>query len=93
MTLEERLIRLAAKGELTHLSIAYYGDQFHAKLATASGFGYASAEDADPVKALEKVFVASPVKVRSSPSAKPPITAAVNAITEDAPLPTDWTAP
>lgn len=96
MTLEERLKRYAEKGELTHLSLAFYDGQYHAKLALSStAGGYAGAEDQDPVRALEKVFEASPVKVRRSPARDPEITVAVNdpAEREDSPLPNDWTKP
>lgn len=97
MTLEERLKRLAEKGELTHLSLAFYDGQYHAKLALAStSGGYSAAEDQDPVRALEKVFEASPVKVRRSPAREPEreeITAAVNETPPENPLPNDWTQP
>ena len=102
MTLEERLRAMAAKGELVHLSLAFYSGLYHAKLATASAHnGYSSAEDADPVAALEKVFAAAPVKVRRPPAtraAREEVTAAVTAtepVEMPGPdyLPDDWTSP
>jgi hypothetical protein len=105
MTLEERLRRYAEKGELVHLSLAFYDGQFHAKLALASTLGgYASAEDKDPVAAVERVFTAAPVKVRATPySRRPPLVDSPEAITatvnggdineEKTGLPADWTNP
>lgn len=104
MTLEERLRRYAEKGELVHLSLAFYDGEYHANLALASPpQGYAKGVDKDPVKALEKVFEAAPVKVRT-PKAREPqreeVTAAVTdeKLLRDAEgqlgrLPDDWTTP
>lgn len=88
MTLEERLRRLSEKGELVHLSLAFYDGAYHANLALASPpAGYAKAVNKDPVKALDDVFSAAPVKVRAPKK----ITATVTE--KESPLPNDWTAP
>lgn len=97
MTLEERLRRYDEKGELVHLSLAFHDGKFHAQLALASPpNGYSSAEDQDPVTALEKVFEKAPVKLRRPPAregrAREEITAAVTE-KEPAPMPADWTTP
>lgn len=106
MTLEERLKRYAEKGELVHLSLAFYDGEYHANLALASPpQGYAKGVDKDPVKALEKVFEAAPVKVRT-PKAREPQREVTAAVTDPLPsptegavgargvtLPTDWTTP
>jgi hypothetical protein len=104
MTLEERLRRYAEKGELVHLSLAFYDGEYHANLALASPpSGYAKAVDKDPVKALEDVFAAAPVKVRT-PKAREPTREEVTAAVTDpdllrdaegqlGSLPSDWTTP
>lgn len=102
MNLEDRLRRLAEKGELVHLSIAFNDGKFFANFAAASpANGYAHANDEDPVAALEKVFAASPVKVRAvghkparvnepaTEAADDPVTATVI----EPSLPNDWTQP
>ena len=98
MTFEERLKRYAEKGELVHLSLAFYDGAFHCNLAMASPpSGYSKGVDKDPVVALEKAFADAPVKVRR-PSARPekdaPVTAAVNEPVneEKTGLPADWTS-
>lgn len=97
MTLEERLKRYADKGELVHLSLAFYSGAFHANLSLASTpGGYARAVDQDPVRALEKVFEEAPVKVRRSPAREPAREAEITATVtekEPSPLPNDWTTP
>jgi hypothetical protein len=101
MTIEERLRAFAAKGELVHISLAFYSGLYHAKLATASqSGGYVAAADADPVAAIEKVFAETPVKVRRPPAIRTPepaidVTAAVTeaARVNDEGLPQDWTTP
>lgn len=62
MTLEEKIRGLAAKGELTHISIAAKDGMFYANYAPASASGYAQGVDADPVTALEAALAASPIK-------------------------------
>ncbi len=94
MTLEERLRRYAEKGELVHLSLAFYDGAFHCNLAMASPpSGYSKGVDKDPVVALEKAFAAAPVKVRR-PSAREPTrdTAGVTVNEEKTGLPADWTS-
>lgn len=107
MTLEEKIRGLAAKGELVHISLAFRDGLFWANFAAASPHGgYARESDKDPVLALEKAFVASPVKLRApksrpekepdpvsanqEPEPEPEITVAV---TLDTGFPSDWTKP
>jgi hypothetical protein len=63
MTLEEKIRGYANKGELVHLSIASSGKGFRAVFCASSvAAGYSSGEDSDPVKAIEKALVATPVR-------------------------------
>jgi hypothetical protein len=99
VTLEERLQRYAEKGELVHLSVAFYSGKFHANLALASTpNGYARAEHVDPVKAIELAFTAAPVKTRAknvtaTVNDDQQGAAAENAENEKTGLPGDWTTP
>lgn len=83
MTLEERLTVLAAKGQLVHLSLAFYGDQYHCNFATAQAAGYARCSDADPIKAIDGALKALPVRAtRKTVQDEPDVTAAVIADAE-----------
>lgn len=68
MDLADKIRGYAKKGELVHISIAAKDGLFYANFAAASpAGGYAQGVDEDPVAALEKAFVASPVP-RPKPS-------------------------
>lgn len=74
MSIEDKIRGLAAKGEITHLSLVCKDGIFYARFAAASINGYASAEHKDPITALENVFAASPAKPKrvSKPKEKEP---------------------
>lgn len=101
MSLDDLIRAYAAKGELVHLSLIARPDgKFYANFASASpGGGYAQAHDADPVKAIELAFKASPAK-RASMKRRDAVTAAVTdpeptdlPVGEPETLPQDWTTP
>lgn len=70
-TLEDRIRELAARGELTHVSLAPSGKKWMASYAPASVFGTSQAEHADPVQAILDAFDGIKLKRRSTPGLKP----------------------
>lgn len=56
MTLEEKIRDVAARGELTHLSVVPVAGGWSASFAHASGYGTSFAQDPDPVKAMIKAL-------------------------------------
>ena len=82
--LENKLRNLAAKGELTYLSVipvaglGEYGATFVAQIAPASRFGHVEGRDGDPVTALvnaldalPKSFVKDKPQRKSKPASEP----------------------
>jgi hypothetical protein len=64
MTLDEKLRAYAAKGELVHISLAFYRDAFHANFCAASpASGYSIGVSADPVEAINAAFESAPIPV------------------------------
>jgi hypothetical protein len=64
--LEEIIHDLAARGELTHLSVvpSQNGRKWRASFAMASKYGISFAEDADPVRALILACTTAKMKAR-----------------------------
>lgn len=77
--LEEVLRDLAARGEISHVSLTPSPDKivdgkqvWRASFAMCSKFGVSFAEDTDPVKAIQIALTTAPLK-RRAPSARPTI--------------------
>jgi hypothetical protein len=79
VSLEQRIRDLAARGEITHLSLTPRAKGWAATYTPASVMGVSFAEDGDPVKAIEAAL--DGIKLRRKPARKghephdPPATA------------------
>jgi len=95
-TLEDTLRKLAAKGDLVHVSLVSSGGTFDARVCRARVNGYSQAIDLDPVVALTNALTLFPVPpdgFTRPPSDHELIAerARVTAAVTD--LPADWTKP
>lgn len=70
-TLETKLRELAARGEITHLSLVPRGSKWEATFAPASTFGITIVQHADPVTALTAALENTKLKRRSTAGLKP----------------------
>lgn len=78
VNLEEHIRRLAAKGELTHLSVIPSAGGWSATYAAATSFGRTHAQHTDPVEALLAVLNQKENGPRKKPEPAAPAATAVN---------------
>jgi hypothetical protein len=64
-TLEDTIRSLAARGEISHISLTPKGAGWRATFAPCSTFGVAFAEDADPCRAIQLACDAPRLKRRA----------------------------
>jgi hypothetical protein len=72
-TLDNKLRELAARGELTYLSICPRAGGFAAVYSPASKWGHGSGSDSDPVEACIKAIDAVKLPKLRSKAALPPV--------------------